>query len=83
MQVLGSTFSPGGKVLVVPLGDSIELWDTATGTLRARLMTPEELHVLVYSEAPVAPQIALDATGAVDICDLCLGSQRSQIARGG
>jgi hypothetical protein len=63
VQVLGSTFSPGGKVLVVPLGDSIELWDTATGTLRARLMTPEELHVLAYPEAPVAPQIALDATG--------------------
>ena len=63
VQVLGSTFSSGGKVVVVPLGDSIEFWDVANGTLRARLMTPEELPVLVYPEAPVAPQIALDATG--------------------
>ena len=63
VQVLGSTFSPGGKVLVVPLGDSIEFWDTATGTLCARLMTPEELNFLVYPEGPVAPQMALDGTG--------------------
>ena len=61
--VLGVTYSPGGKVLVVPLGDSIELWDTATGTLRARLMTPEELQVLVYPENGVAPLLALDAAG--------------------
>ena len=31
--------------------------------LRARLMTPEELHVLVYPEGPVSPVLALDATG--------------------
>jgi WD40 repeat protein len=31
-QVLGSTFSPAGKVIAVPLGDSIEFWDVATGT---------------------------------------------------
>ncbi|HKV93667.1 MAG TPA: WD40 repeat domain-containing protein [Candidatus Angelobacter sp.] len=62
-QVLGSTFGPQGKVLVVPLGDSIEFWDAAKGTLRARLMTPEELQVLVFPEGPVAPTIALDATG--------------------
>ena len=61
--VPGVTFSPGGKVLVVPLGDSIEFWDASHGTLRARLMTPEELHVLVYPEGPVAPMIALDSTG--------------------
>jgi WD40 repeat protein len=61
--VLGVMFSPMGKVLVVPLGDSIELWDAAQGTLRARLMTPEKLHVLVYPEGPVAPMLALDATG--------------------
>jgi hypothetical protein len=61
--VLGATFSPGGKVLVVPLGDSIEFWDTAQGTLRARLMTPEELHVLVYPEGAVAPMLVLDSTG--------------------
>lgn len=61
--VLGATFSPGGKVLVVPLGDSIEFWDTSRGTLLARLMTPEELHVLVYPEGAVAPMLALDPTG--------------------
>jgi hypothetical protein len=61
--VLGATFSPGGKVLVVPLGDSIEFWDASRGTLRARLMTPEELHVLVYPEGPVVPVLALDAMG--------------------
>jgi len=61
--VLGVTFSPGGKVLVVPLGDSIEIWDAARGTLRARLMTPEELHVLVYPEGAIAPMLVLDSTG--------------------
>jgi WD40 repeat protein len=61
--VLGAAFSPGGKVLVVALGDSIEFWDAAKGTLRGRLMTPEELHVLVYPEGPVAPVLALDSTG--------------------
>jgi WD40 repeat protein len=61
--VLGVTFSPEGNVLVVPLGDSIEFWDAAQGTLRARLMTPEELQRLVYPEGAVAPMIALDATG--------------------
>lgn len=61
--VLGATFSPGGKVLVVPLGDSIEFWDTARGTLLARLMTPEELHTLAYPEGAVAPMLALDSAG--------------------
>ena len=61
--VLGAMFSPGGKVLVVPLGDSLEIWDSALGTLRARVMTPEELHVLVYPEGVVAPMIAMDPTG--------------------
>ena len=62
-QVLGATFSPDAKVVVVPLGDSIEFWDVATGTLRARLMTPEELHTFAYPEGTAAPQIALDPTG--------------------
>ena len=61
--VLGVTFSPGGKVLVVPLGDSIEVWDTMKGTLTARIVTPEELHVLVYPEGAVAPVLTLDPTG--------------------
>jgi hypothetical protein len=60
---IGATFSPGGKVLVVALGDSIEFWDAAMGTLRARLMTPEELNVLVFPEVGVAPTLALDAAG--------------------
>jgi hypothetical protein len=62
-QVLGSTYSPGGKVLVVPLGDSIEFWDVDSGTLSARLMTPEELNFLVFPEGPAAPQMALDTLG--------------------
>lgn len=62
-QVLGSTFSPSGAVIVAPLGDSIEFWDVATGTLRARLMTPERLAVFAYPEGPEAPQIALDTAG--------------------
>jgi len=62
-QVLGATFSPAGKVIVTALGDSIEFWDTASGRLRARLMTPEKLHTYVSPEGPASPQIALDATG--------------------
>jgi DNA-binding beta-propeller fold protein YncE len=61
--VVGATFSPGGKVLVVALGNSIEFWDSAHGTLRARLLTPEELEVIVYPEGSVAPTLALDSTG--------------------
>ena len=61
--MLGAAFSPGGKVLVVPLGDSLEFWDTTRGTLLARLMTPEELHVLVYPEGAAAPTLALDPMG--------------------
>ena len=61
--VLGATFSPGGKVVVVALGDSIEFWDAAQGTLRGRLMTPEELHVMAYPEGAVAPMMALDGAG--------------------
>ncbi len=61
--VLGAMFSPEGKVLVVPLGDSLEIWDSTLGTLRARLMTPERLHVLVYPEGAVAPMMAMDPTG--------------------
>ena len=61
--VFGSLYGPKGKVLMVALGDSIEFWDTVKGTLRARLMTPEELHVMVYPVGVAAPQIALDATG--------------------
>ncbi len=61
--VIGATFSPAGKVLVVPLGDSIEFWNAAQGTLLARLMTPEELQVWAYPEVAVSPLMALDPSG--------------------
>lgn len=61
--VLGATFGPAGKVLVVALGDSIEFWDGSKGTLLARLMTPEELHVFVNPEGSAAPMLALDPVG--------------------
>jgi hypothetical protein len=48
---------------VVPLGDSIEFWNAAQGTLLGRLMTPEELHVWAYPEVAVSPLIALDPSG--------------------
>jgi hypothetical protein len=60
---IGGAYSPGGKVLVIPLEDSIEVWDTATGTLRARYMTPELLQGILGPENTVSPTMALDATG--------------------
>lgn len=60
---IGATYSPGGKVLVVPLGDSIEFWNTASGTLRARLMTPEELQTPPVYPVFTGPTLALDPTG--------------------
>jgi WD40 repeat protein len=62
-QVLGALFSPAAKIIVSALGDSVEFWDVSTGTLRGRLMTPEELHAFTYPEGSEAPQIALDPTG--------------------
>jgi hypothetical protein len=47
---------------VLALGNSIEFWDTSHGTLRARLMTPEELQVIVYPETWL-PVMALDSAG--------------------
>jgi hypothetical protein len=61
--VVGATYSPQSSVLVMPLGDSIEFWDAAQGTLRARLMTPEELNIIQFPQFSIVPQIALDATG--------------------
>jgi len=63
--VAGAMFSPEGKVLVVPLGDSLEIWDSANGALRARLMTPEELHTSVNPAGGVAPMMAMDPTGQI------------------
>jgi hypothetical protein len=62
-MVIGATFSPAGKVLLMPLGDSIEFWNVVQGTLLARLMTPEELQVWSYPEVAVSPLLALDPTG--------------------
>lgn len=61
-QVLGTIFSPSGQTLVVPLGDSIEFFNVATGRLRGRLMTPEPLPAFSY---PIMGQrdIAPDPTG--------------------
>lgn len=59
---MGAALSPAGKVLVVSQGDSLEFWDARTGTLRARLMTPEEL-IPVGTGDPTAPMMALNATG--------------------
>jgi hypothetical protein len=62
--VPGAMFSPGGKVLVVPLTDSLELWDTALGTLRARVMMPEALQFLYLGQGqPLAPTVAMDPAG--------------------
>ena len=58
----GATFSPGGKVLVVPLGDSIELWDASQGTLMERVLTPESLQA-ASPDSAVSPMMALDSTG--------------------
>lgn len=61
--VIGASYSPGGKVLALPLGDSVELWDASTGTLRARMMTAEPLNPFAYPETSAAAQIAFDPTG--------------------
>jgi hypothetical protein len=58
LQSLGAIFSPSGKTLVVPLGDSIDFVDSTKGTLRGRLLTPEPL--------PVLPQGLVTATIAMD-----------------
>jgi len=61
--VVGPLFSPGGKVIATGLSNSIEFWDTRTGMLRARLLTPETLQ---WTPPPVlnsAPLMASDSTG--------------------
>jgi hypothetical protein len=39
----GAIFSASGRTLLSPLSDSIDFFDTQTGTLRGRLLTPEPL----------------------------------------
>jgi hypothetical protein len=48
---------------MIATGDSLEFWDAAAGTLRARLVTPEELNVLAYPENAASPTVAIDPTG--------------------
>jgi hypothetical protein len=44
-QVQGALYSTSGKTLLSPLADSIDFFDTESGTLRGRLLTPELLPV--------------------------------------
>lgn len=62
-EVVGATYSPQGKVLMVGLANSIEFWDSAQGTLRGRLMTPEALEVVAPHLNLWAPMMALDPAG--------------------
>jgi hypothetical protein len=59
----GPTYSPGGKVVVTPLTDSIEFWDARFATLRGRLMTPEPLTLSQRSTTMQVPTITLDGAG--------------------
>ena len=61
LQAEGGVFGPGGKVLLLPVFNAIELFDVTKGTLRARLMTPEPLAKLTF---PIlSAGIAVDPTG--------------------
>ena len=61
--VYGPQYSPRSKVLVVALGNSIEFWDTAKGTLRSLLMTPEELQTPIGQLLTSGGLMALDNAG--------------------
>ncbi len=61
--VAGPLFSPGGKVIATGLSNSIEFWDTQTGKLRARLLTPETLQWTPPTIPNSAPLMASDPTG--------------------
>lgn len=58
--ILGSIYSPGGRVLVVPLEDSLEVWDATTGDLRAHFLLPETLQ---WATGAASPSLAVDPTG--------------------
>lgn len=60
-QNLGAMFSPSGQTLIVPLGDSIDFFNSSTGKLRGRLLAPEPLPALNF---PITSSgtIALDPT---------------------
>jgi hypothetical protein len=49
-QVLGAQYTPSGRTLVIPAGDSLDFFDVFSGTLRGRLLTPEPLPVLVFPD---------------------------------
>ena len=46
--VMGITFSATGETLIVPSGDAIDLFDTKSGRLRAKIMSPEQLKSFDY-----------------------------------
>jgi hypothetical protein len=59
---LGAIFSPGGHTLLAPTGDAIEFFDSQTGALRSRLLSPEPMPVITYP-SPSPGGIALEPTG--------------------
>lgn len=63
-QSLGALFSSSGQTLIVPMGDSIDFFNSSTGTLRGRLLTPEALPV-VNSYIPSTGIIAIDPTNTI------------------
>ena len=50
-------------MLLVALGNSIEFWDTAKGTLRSLLMTPEELQTPLAPLSTSGGLLALESAG--------------------
>lgn len=59
---LGAIFSPSGRTLLVPTGDAIEFFDTRTGALRGRVLSPENMPVITFP-TPCPGGIAIDPTG--------------------
>ena len=45
---IGALYSPKGHVLILTSGDAVDFFDTETGTLRARLLSPEPLLTMTF-----------------------------------
>ncbi|HEV7553696.1 MAG TPA: hypothetical protein VGP65_18585, partial [Candidatus Angelobacter sp.] len=61
VQAEGAIFSPAGSVLLQPMLNAIEFFDTSSGQLRARMMMPEPL---VNKTIPFASTgVAVDPSG--------------------
>lgn len=72
-QVQGAFYSTSGKTFLSPLANSIDFFDTETGTLRGRLLTPDLLlvgNLQVGNFHPAA--IALDPNQQTILCHLSL-----------